>query len=71
MIKRLINWWKVTNSWKFVRFTGVWVYDENTFTGQRRAVRVGSCYQPLDFLFIRNGDRIIDNGTETVVGYDQ
>jgi hypothetical protein len=67
MIKRLINWWKALFSWKIIRETGVWVYEENTVTGTRRALRVSSAYQPIDFSMIREGDWVIGQGSGRVV----
>ena len=44
----MIAWFKRFIAWQAVRDTGVWRYEENAVTGERRAVRTGGGgYQPL------------------------
>lgn len=60
MIKRLINWARSLAAWREVGRRGVWRYDQNLITGQRRATRIVELYGPIDRVFIRPGDKIID-----------
>lgn len=51
---RLWRWIKIQFAWKQVRDSGVYVYEENTITGQRRALPYSLAYQPLDREWLRN-----------------
>lgn len=51
----MIRWWKSLFAWRDVRFTGVWIYQENAVTGERRAIKVGGCYQPIDAEWLGDG----------------
>lgn len=42
-------------AWRDVRDQGVWLYQQNTVTGARRAVRISRCGQPIDFEWLANG----------------
>lgn len=42
-------------AWRDYRHNGVWLYQENMITGQRRALKVSSCYQPLDLEWLTRG----------------
>lgn len=71
MFKRIRSWF----AWRAVRSSGVWLYTENTITGQRCAIWRGGGYQPLDWNWIRDGD-VVDGprgryivGTESQIIY--
>jgi hypothetical protein len=42
-------------AWRDKHDTGVWIYQENTITGKRRAVRVGGGWQPLRSSWLNGG----------------
>lgn len=45
----MIRWLRSLFAWRVVRLEGVWLYEANQVTGQRRAFRVVSGgYSPLD-----------------------
>lgn len=50
----LPRWLREAFRWRTVRNTGAWLYQENTATGRRRAIR-GSGYQPLDRQWLDGG----------------
>lgn len=54
------RWLRSLFAWREVRWQGVWRYDVNDITGQRRAVRESRCFQPLDLTWLRSGDVVID-----------
>lgn len=64
----MIRWLRSLFAWHPVRNTGVWVYWENSVTGQRGATIRMKCYQPLDRSFIRNGDVVNGLNGRYVVG---
>lgn len=51
---RLWRWIKVQFAWEIVRDSGVYVYEENAITGERRAIPYSLAYQPLDREWLRN-----------------
>lgn len=55
----MLRWIKSLFAWRAVRSTVVWIYCENTVTGQRSALWRGGGYQPLDWSWLRDGD-IVD-----------
>jgi hypothetical protein len=49
MTARLLRWLRSLFAWRYVRESIVWRYQENTVTGQRRAVRIRrGVWQPVD-----------------------
>jgi hypothetical protein len=64
----MLRWLKSLFAWKDVRDSGVWIYSENAVTGQRKAYRHGGCYQPLDYSFLRPGDKVVDHRGVLIVG---
>lgn len=60
MMARLITWWRALFAWRVVRNSAIWEYRENAVTGQRMAYKIGGCYQPLDFEFLRAGDLVVE-----------
>lgn len=63
----MIRWLKSLFAWHAVRNSGVWIYCENSVTGQRAAHWRGN-YQPLDYSFIRDGDVVFGPRGRYVVG---
>lgn len=61
-IRAGLHWVRSLFAWRFVRDSGVWLYSENTVTGERKALRIGSCWQPVDLDWLDNGNgyRIYD-----------
>lgn len=52
----LPRWLREAFRWRTVRDSGAWLYQENTATGRRRAVRiVGAGYQPVDRDWLHGG----------------
>lgn len=44
-------------AWRTMITTTVWVYEENSVTGQRRAIWYGGGgHQPIDMTWLRRGD---------------
>lgn len=64
-MQRFVCWLRSLVAWRDVRFTGGWLYRENSVTGKRMAIRNGG-YQPLDLTFLRKGDIIVDNSVWNV-----
>jgi len=54
----MIRWLKSLWAWRTVWSSGVWVYRENTVTGQRSAHWRGGCYGPLMMDWLRDGDKV-------------
>ncbi|MFN7340224.1 MAG: hypothetical protein ACK5VI_03980 [Opitutia bacterium] len=53
----MIRWLRSIFAWETRRDTGVWLYQENTVTGERRITRISRCgYQPCDFGWLRQGN---------------
>ena len=50
------KWIRSLFAWQDVISTTVWLYQENAITGQRRALRVGSGYQPIWLRWIEKQD---------------
>lgn len=48
------RWLKSQFAWEIVRDSGVYIYEENTVTGARRAITYSLCYQPLDRAWLAN-----------------
>jgi hypothetical protein len=63
MIKRIRSLF----AWRAVRNTGVWLYSENTVTGQREAQWLRN-YQPLDRSWLRSGDVVYGPRGRYVIG---
>ncbi|TCM17213.1 hypothetical protein EDF56_106329 [Novosphingobium sp. PhB165] len=53
----MIRYLRSLFAWREFRDNGVWVYFENAVSGCRKAIRVGGCYQPLDFEWLAGGAR--------------
>jgi len=51
----LIYWIRSLFAWCPVRDSGVWLYLENSVTGQRAARRISKTHQPLDFDWLDAG----------------
>jgi len=51
LLRQLTLWF----AWREVRDTGIWVYSENRITGQRKALRISRCFQPLDWRWLMEG----------------
>lgn len=49
MFKRIKKWF----AWKVVRDSGALLYSENIITGDRKAVKISSCWQPLDYHWLQ------------------
>lgn len=64
----MIRWFKSLFAWRAVRNSGVWVYCENTVTGQRKAHQVAHGYQPLDREFLRDGDLVVSVRGNYIIG---
>lgn len=46
-------------SWRTVRDNGVWIYQQNSRTGARRAIRhAGAGHQPVDAGWLQGGEII-------------
>jgi hypothetical protein len=52
MWERIRSWF----AWKDIRDSGVWLYQENTITGSRRAIRLSRTWQPLDVEWLEQGN---------------
>lgn len=53
----MIRWLRAIFAWETRRDTGVWLYQENAVTGQRRITRISPCgYQPSDFGWLKKAD---------------
>lgn len=62
---------KALFAWRPVKNTGVWLYEENEVTGQRRATELsGGCYQPLSYEFLRRGDWVHSRRGSYAIGSD-
>lgn len=66
----MIRWLKSLFAWRPVRNSGVWLYEQNELTGQRRAILISGCYQPLNYGFLRDGDSVIGRKGRYVIGSD-
>lgn len=72
----MARWFRSLFAWRPVRNTGVWLYEQNSVTGRRRAIDAGGCYQPLDRSFMRDGDIVVSRrgtyaigtGAEIIIG---
>lgn len=64
----MIRWFKSLFAWRAVRSTGVWLYAENSITGQRAAHWRGGGYQPIDWEWLRDGDIVNGPRGRYVVG---
>lgn len=53
----MIRWLRSLFAWREVRNKNVWAYYENAVTGERRAVRVGGGWQPLDIDWLERRTR--------------
>lgn len=53
-MRRLWRRIRAAFAWKQVRDSGVYVYEENTITGERRAIPYSLAYQPLDREWLAN-----------------
>jgi len=49
----MIRWIKAFFAWRVVRDTGVWIYLQNSVTGERKAFRYVEAYQPCDHVWLR------------------
>lgn len=71
IIHKWLRWFKSLFAWKQIRNTGVWLYEENTVTGKRRATLINTgCWQPMDRTFMRKGDKVRQYNGEYVIGTD-
>jgi hypothetical protein len=65
-----VRWVRSLFAWKHVRQDKVWIYFENSVTGQRRCRWRGDGYAPVDYRFIRPGDIIEGPFRREVLSYD-
>lgn len=66
----MVRWFQSLFAWRPIRNTGVWLYEQNNVTGQRRAIDAGGCWQPLDWDFMRAGDIVVSRRGRYVIGTD-
>lgn len=50
-----VTWLKSLGCWRTEHEQGIWRYDSNTITGQRRAVRLNSLHGPLHIQWMLGG----------------
>ena len=50
----MLRWLKIQFAWRQVRDSGVYIYEENEITGQRRVIPYSLAYQPLDRVWLAN-----------------
>lgn len=48
ILNRILTWWRSPLAWHRSHQKGVWEYQENLITGERRAIRISGCHGPLD-----------------------
>jgi hypothetical protein len=54
-----VRWVRSLFAWRTIRDTGIWIYQENVVTGERRALRhvgVAKCYQPVAHHWLQGRD---------------
>lgn len=51
MLRRIRIWL----AWEEMYETGVWSYQRNEITGERRVVKIGDGYQPVDTWWLETG----------------
>jgi len=54
---RIIRAIRVFFAWRNVFNTGVWLYQQNKITGQRRAFKVGEGHQPVSQEWLDRGHK--------------
>ena len=64
----MIRWFKSLFAWKVIFRSGVWLYYENTVTGQRKAAWCRGCYGPMRQDWIRDGDIVEGPRGRYIVG---
>lgn len=55
-------------AWRAIRNSGAWLYLQNDITGQRKAIWLRGCYQPLNRDWMRGGDIVIGPRGRYVIG---
>ena len=61
-MRAIWDWLRAPFCWAERRDSGVWIYEENTVTGERRAIWRPGCYQPLHHAWLRAGNGAYING---------
>jgi hypothetical protein len=51
----LRTWWRQLGQWRTVGELGIWRYQQNAITGQRRAQRLAILYAPVHSDWLRGG----------------
>ena len=51
----MLRWFLSLFAWREEHHSGVWLYEQNAITGQRRATKVSGCYQSVNLEWLTAG----------------